>query len=157
MIRGRLLLRIGNAYALDLGAAPARCFDRPVSPDFPAGCAGTAPYGNGAQLHRGSAGAGHALRCPAGPLFLIAVYLMHVGLGHAMLFGMIVLLVLTWLTEALTGNHLRAAGEASIHAQRHIDNVVQNSEAVEAMEHARRNVRLPGMWRKGRRPNQFGQ
>ena len=70
---------------------------------------------------------------PLVPLFLIAVYVMHTGLGHAMLFGVVVLLLLTFLTESLTGNHLRAAGAAGVAAQRRIDGVMQNAEAVEAM------------------------
>lgn len=60
--------------------------------------------------------------------------MMHIGLGNAMLFGMVILLVLTLITEALTGDHLRAATESGIHAQRTIESVMQNAEAVEAMD-----------------------
>src|SRR5690606_34099393 len=55
------------------------------------------------------------------------------GLGNVMLFGMVCLLGLTLSTEALTARLLRAAGEASIEAQRRVDGVMQNAEVVEAM------------------------
>ena len=132
-VRGRLLLRIGNAYAVKLGPL---LFDVSI-----------------AQSARSSESNGQALRsmqtirnfvatpqglatlydAPLVPLFLVAVYMMHVGLGHAMLFGVIVLFLLTALTEAVTGKRLRAAGEAGIDAQRRVDSVMQNAEAVEAM------------------------
>ena len=133
VIRGRLLLRIGNAYALDLGP---RLLDASIAQSARTSQPDAQALRHMATVRNfiaGQQGLATLYDAPLVPLFLIAVYLMHVGLGHAMLFGMIVLLVLTWLTEALTGSHLRAAGEASIHAQRRIDNVVQNSEAVEAM------------------------
>jgi PrtD family type I secretion system ABC transporter len=59
--------------------------------------------------------------------------MVHTGLGHAMLGGVLVLLMLALLTEALTGSRLRVASEAGVQAQRRIESVMQNAEAVEAM------------------------
>jgi PrtD family type I secretion system ABC transporter len=67
------------------------------------------------------------------PLFLVGVYLMHVGLGHAMLLGIIVLVALALATEMLTGPPLRVAGESALSAQRLVDGFTQNAEAAEAM------------------------
>lgn len=132
-IRGRLLLRIGNAYTVRLG---------PKLLDVSIALSARNSEPN-SQLLRdmytvrafvtGQQGLAALFDAPLVPLFLASVYLMHLGLGHAMLFGVIVLLVLTVLTEVLTGKALRAAGEASIEAQRRIDGVVQNAAAVEAM------------------------
>ncbi|MBS1198753.1 MAG: putative transporter protein [Proteobacteria bacterium] len=132
-IRNRLFLRIGNAYSLKLGA---RLIDLSI-----------------AQSARTSDPSSHVMRdmhtirnfvtapqglgvlydTPLVPLFLVTVYLMHTGLGHAMLLGVILLIALTLVTELLTGKAMRAASEASIEAQRRIDGVIQNAEAVEAM------------------------
>lgn len=132
-VRGRLLLRIGNSYSLRLGP---RLLDVSIAQS----ARSSEPNGQAMRdMHtvRGfiasPQGAVSLFDAPLVPLFLIVVYLMHVGLGHAMLFGAILLLGLTLVTEALTGPHLRAAGESAIIAQRRIDGVMQNAEAVEAM------------------------
>jgi PrtD family type I secretion system ABC transporter len=132
-VRGRLLLRIGNAYSLQLGprlleAAITRSA-RESQPD-------------GQVLRhlntvRGFVASPQGLAtlfdAPLVIFFLAAVYMMHSALGHAMLFGVLVLLLLTALTEALTGSPLRASSEASILAQRRIDDAMHNAEAIEAM------------------------
>lgn len=132
-LRARLLLRIGNGYALQMGprlleAAIARSA-RDAEPQSHA-------LRDMATV-RGFVANGQGLAtlydAPLVPLFLASVYLMHVGLGNAMLLGVIVLLVLTYATESLTGGVLRAANESSIAAQRRIDCAMQNAEAVEAM------------------------
>lgn len=132
-IRARLLLRIGNAYSLKLGP---RLLDASIAQS----ARSSEPDGQALRFMAtvrnfvtGQQGLATLYDTPLVPLFLAAVYLMHVGLGHAMLFGIFVLLVLTAVTESLTGGHLRAAGEASMKAQRRIETVMQNAEAVEAM------------------------
>ena len=132
-IRSRLLLRIGNSYTLRLGPhlldASVAQSARSSVPDGQA-----LRYMNTVRTFiAGQQGLATLYDAPLVPLFLIAVYVMHTGLGHAMLFGVVVLLLLTFLTESLTGNHLRAAGAAGVAAQRRIDGVMQNAEAVEAM------------------------
>lgn len=132
-VRGRLLLRIGNGYSLKLGP---RLLDVSIAQSARA----SMPSGQALRdMHTvrgfvaGPQGLAALYDIPLVPLFLAAVYMMHVGLGHAMLFGVCVLFLLTVITESLTGPRLRAAGEASIIAQRRIDGVMQNAEAVEAM------------------------
>jgi PrtD family type I secretion system ABC transporter len=132
-VRGRLLLRIGNGYSLKLGP---RLLDVSIAQS----ARSSEPNGQALRdMHTvrgfvaGPQGLAALFDAPLVPLFLAAVYIMHVGLGHAMLFGVVVLFLLTFVTESLTGAHLRAAGESAIVAQRRIDGVMQNAEAVEAM------------------------
>jgi PrtD family type I secretion system ABC transporter len=132
-IRGRLLLRIGNSYSLKLGPrlldASIAQSARTSEPDGQA-----LRYMNTVRgFVAGPQGLATLYDAPLVPLFLAAVYMMHVGLGNAMLLGVIVLLVLTVLTESLTGGPLRMAGEAGIAAQRRIDGAMHNAEAIEAM------------------------
>jgi PrtD family type I secretion system ABC transporter len=133
VLRSRLLLRIGNAYALALGP---RLLDASI-----AHSARTAEP-NGQALRdlqtvrafvSGQQGLVTLFDAPQAPLFLAMVYAMHPGLGHTMLFGMVVLLGVALATESLTGQLLHTAGEAGFSAQRRIDAVVQNAEVVEAM------------------------
>ncbi len=132
-LRARLLLRIGNAYALGLGPrlidASIALSARQSDPDVQA----LRQMATVRGFITSQQGMATLFDAPLVPLFLLAVYLMHLGLGHAMLFGMLILLVLTFVTEALSSKHLRAAAEAGIQAQRRIDSVMQNAEAVEAM------------------------
>ena len=132
-VRGRLLLRISNSYSLKLGP---RLLDVSIAQS----ARSSEPNGQTLRdMHTvrgfvaGPQGLVALFDTPLVPLFLVAVYFMHVGLGHAMLLGIVLLFVLTLVTETLTGPHLRAAGEAAIIAQRRIDGVMQNAEAVEAM------------------------
>lgn len=132
-LRARILLRIGNAYSLALGP---RLLDASIAQSARA----SEPNGQALrdmQTVRGFIAAPQGLvtlfDAPLVPLFLLAVYIMHFGLGNTMLFGMLLLAGLALATEAFTGKRLRAAGEAGIAAQRRIDGVMQNAEAVEAM------------------------
>jgi PrtD family type I secretion system ABC transporter len=132
-VRSRLLLRIGNAYSLKLGprlleAAIARSA-RESQPDGQVLRHLNSVRGFVASQQ----GLATLFDAPLVIFFLAAVYMMHIALGHAMLFGVVVLLGLTALTESLTGPPLRASSEASILAQRRIDDAMHNAEAIEAM------------------------
>ncbi len=132
-LRSRLLLRVGNAYALALGP---RLMDAAIAYSARAAEPNGQPL---RDLHTvrsfvtGQQGLVTLIDAPLVPLFLLGVYAMHPGLGHAMLLGMVCLLALALVTDGLTAKLLRAAGEAGMHAQRRIDGVMQNAEAVEAM------------------------
>jgi PrtD family type I secretion system ABC transporter len=132
-VRSRLLLRIGNGYALTLGP---KLLDAAIAQSARASEPNSQPLRD-MQTVRGFVASAQGLAtlfdAPLVPVFLVAVYLMHTGLGHAMLFGTLLLIALTLATEALTGPGLRRAGETAIAAQRRIDGVMQNAEAVEAM------------------------
>lgn len=132
-LRSKILLRIGNAYALRLGP---RLLDASIAQSA------RTMEPNGQALRdmatvrgfvSGQQGLAALFDAPLVPLFLAGVYMMHVGLGHAMLFGVVVLIALALATELLTGPALRAAGEAAILAQRRIDGVMHNAEVAEAM------------------------
>lgn len=132
-VRSRLLLRIGNAFALKLGS---RLFDCAIAESART----SSPSGQALRdlnVIRGFLGGHQGMAAlfdvPLVILFLVAVYMLHVSLGHVMLFGVVVLMGLTWLTEWLTGPPLRAANEAAIAAQTKIDGVLQNAEVAEAM------------------------
>lgn len=133
VLRARILLRVGNGLALALGP---RLMETAISRSARL----AEPDGQllrDVQTVRGFVGAPQGLvaliDAPLVPLYLIAVYAMHVGLGHAMLFGIVCLLGLALLTEVRTGGVLREAGEAGIRAQRRVDGVMLNAEVVEAM------------------------
>ncbi|MFT3847436.1 MAG: hypothetical protein QM739_01795 [Propionivibrio sp.] len=132
-VRARLLLRIGNAYALKLGP---RLFNSAVNRS----ATNSVPdnqflrhMGAVRNFVAGQQGLATLFDAPLVPLFLALVYLMHVGLGHAMLFGMAVLLVLTLLSEIASARYIQTAGEAAIDAQQRIDSIMDNAEVVEAM------------------------
>jgi PrtD family type I secretion system ABC transporter len=132
-VRGRLLLRIGNKYVLNLGP---RLLDASIVQS----AHNSDPNGQAIRdlqtirgFVSGQPGLGVLFDAPLVPLFLAVVYLIHVGLGHAMLIGIVTLVALTWATGIMTRSHLRDALQGSILAQRRIDDVMQNAEVVEAM------------------------
>ena len=132
-VRGRLMVRIGNSYTLKLGPtlldASIAQSARTSNPDGQA----LRDMQTVRTFVAGQQGLSALFDAPLVPLFLAAVFMMHVGLGIAMLVGVIALFCLTWLTEIITGSHLRLAADSAILAQRRIDGVMQNAEAVEAM------------------------
>ncbi len=132
-IRARLLQRIGNAYVLALGP---RLLEHSLAQSARGPETSSQPL---RDMHtvRGFIATPQGLAAlfdaPLVPLFLLGVYLMHVGLGHAMLAGIVVLVCLAFATEALTAPHVRRAGEAAIGAQRRLDGIIHNAEVVAAM------------------------
>jgi PrtD family type I secretion system ABC transporter len=132
-LRARLLIRIGNAYAANLGA---RLLDATLARSARTSEPSGQPMRDMATVRgfiAGPQGLSALFDAPLVPLFLFGVYLMHVGLGHAMLLGIIVLVALALATEALTAARLRLAGDAAMRAQRLVDGFTQNAEAAEAM------------------------
>jgi PrtD family type I secretion system ABC transporter len=132
-LRARMLLRIGNAFALTLGP---RLLDASIAHSARAAEANGQPLRDLQTVRSFVAnpqGLVTLFDAPLVPLFLVAVYAMHFGLGTTMLVGMVLLLGVALLTERLTGGAVQAAGEAGIRAQRRIDGVMQNAEVVEAM------------------------
>ncbi len=132
-LRARMLVRIGNRYALALGP-------RLIDASIAHAAGSTDPSGQplrDLQAVRGFVTGPQGLvalfDAPLVPVFLLAVYAIHPGLGHTMLAGVLALIALAIGTEAATGGLLRAAGEAAIAAQRRIDGVLPHAEAVEAM------------------------
>lgn len=132
-LRTRLLIRIGNAYAMNLGM---RLLDATLAYSARTAEPNGQPMRDMATMRgfiAGPQGLSALFDAPLVPLFLLGVYLMHVGLGHAMLLGIVVLVGLALATEVLTGKPLRVAGEAALRAQRLADGFAQNAEAAEAM------------------------
>lgn len=132
-VRARLLLRIGNAHALALGP-------RLLEASILLSARSSAPETQGQRdlmtlrsFVTGAQGLVTFFDAPLVPVFLVAVYLLHPVLGHVMLFGIVLLLVLALLSETMTGEPLRTASEAGLLAQRRVDGVMHSAEAVEAM------------------------
>ncbi|MCK0505570.1 type I secretion system permease/ATPase [Aromatoleum anaerobium] len=132
-LRARMLLRVGNAYALALGP---RLMDASIAHSARL----AEPSAQALRdLHTvrsfvtGAQGLVSLIDAPLVPVFLVGVYAMHAGLGSVMLAGMVSLVALALATDGLTGKLLRAAGEAGIDAQRRVEGVMQNAEVVEAM------------------------
>ena len=132
-LRARMLVRVGNRYLLALGP---RLMDASIA-SAARGAEADGQALRDLQAVRSFVSGPHGLvaliDAPLVPLYLLAVYAIHAGLGNVMLFGMVCLLALTLATEALTARLLRAAGSASIETQRRVQGVMQNAEVVEAM------------------------
>lgn len=133
IVRSRLLLRIGNAHVLRL--APL-LFDSAVADSAKISVPDdqfVRQIGIVRGFIVGPQGLVTLFDAPLVPLFLALVYLMHVGLGHAMLFGMVVLIILASITEHFSGWCIRAAGEAGADAHGRVVSIMHNAEAIEAM------------------------
>jgi PrtD family type I secretion system ABC transporter len=132
-LRARMLLRVGNAFVLDLGP---RLLDAAIAHSARSSEANGQPLRDLQTVRSfvtGPQGLVTLFDAPLVPIFLLAVYAMHFGLGNTMLIGMLLLLGVTLLTERLTARSVEAAGEAGIRAQGRIDSVMQNAEVVEAL------------------------
>lgn len=132
-IRGRLLLRISNAYMLAMGP---RVLDAAITQSARSSEPATQPLrdlGVVRSFISSPLGLATLFDAPLVPLFLIVIYLIHPGLGHAMVVAIVVLLLLSYATEYLTRGPLKKAGESAILAQRRADGVMQNAEVIEAM------------------------
>lgn len=70
---------------------------------------------------------------PMVPLFLGVVYLIHPWMGHVTLLGLVVMVVLAWITDRINGRLARSAAEASMDAHRSVEGYLQSAEAVAAM------------------------
>jgi len=132
-VRGRVLLRMGNRYALTMGP---RLLDAAVVESAKA-AEPSAQLLPDMQTVRGflvgPQGLVPLFDAPLAPLFLFAVYVLHAELGIALLIGIVVLIGLTVAGEFLTAPFLRAAGATTLKAQRYADSAMANAEAVEAM------------------------
>jgi PrtD family type I secretion system ABC transporter len=132
-IRGRLLLRISNAYMVAMGP---RVLDAAIAQSAKSSEPATQSLRD-LGVVRGFVSSAQGLAtlfdAPLVPLFLIVLYLIHPGLGHAMVVAIVALLLLSYATEHLTREPLKKAGEAAMLAQRRADGVMQNAEVVEAM------------------------
>lgn len=132
-IRARILLRIANGYMAALGP---KLLDATVAQSAKSAEPVTQPLrdlGVVRSFISSPQGLTTLFDAPLVPLFLLALYLIHPGLGHAMVVAIVILLVLSFATEALTKTPLKRAGEAVLLAQRRADGVMQNAEVVEAM------------------------
>lgn len=132
-IRARILLRIANGYMAVLGP---KLLDATVAQSAKSAEPVTQPLrdlGVVRSFISSPQGLATLFDAPLVPLFLLALYLIHPGLGHAMVVAIVILLVLSFATEILTKTPLKRAGEAALLAQRRADGVMQNAEVVEAM------------------------
>lgn len=132
-IRARILLRIANGYMAVLGP---KLLDATVAQSAKSAEPVTQPLrdlGVVRSFISSPQGLATLFDAPLVPLFLLALYLIHPGLGHAMVVAIVILLVLSFATEILTKTPIKRAGEAALLAQRRADGVMQNAEVVEAM------------------------
>ena len=67
------------------------------------------------------------------PVFLLIVFLIHPLLSFVLILYMVVLFVLTLLTEKTTAPHLKKATEASIAGYAKADEIARNAQMIEAM------------------------
>ena len=131
-LRGQVLLRVSNRLAVsferrlfdEILARASRLADRSMQPlrdlsvvrNFV-----TAPQGVVALAD-----------APFALFYLLLVYWINLWLGHAMLVGMVVLLVLAWATDRFVAPHTRAAAESAQEAQRRLEGLTLGADAVAA-------------------------
>lgn len=70
---------------------------------------------------------------PWAPIYLAVTFMFHWVLGLFVLGGMLILLVLAWLTELGTRKPLAEASQAAISATTYANNNLRNAEVIEAM------------------------
>lgn len=73
------------------------------------------------------------LDVPWTPLFIGSLFLVHATIGWIGTIGIAVLVLLAWLTEALTRTPLAEANAAQMKMQQRLDAMLRNAEAVRAM------------------------
>lgn len=70
---------------------------------------------------------------PWTPLYLLVIYLLHPMLGNLATIGAIILFLLALLNEFSTKEPLKGANVRHLKNQQHIEKVIQNAEAIQAM------------------------
>ena len=70
---------------------------------------------------------------PWAPIFLVVIYLLHPLLALVAVFGALLLVALTYLTEKITSKPLSEANQAASHANLYANNSLRNAEVIEAM------------------------
>ena len=70
---------------------------------------------------------------PWGPIFLVVIFYIHPTLGWFSVASVIILLSMTWVTEAATKKPLAAANAAAMNSNRFAEDNLRNAEVIEAM------------------------
>ena len=131
-LRGQVLLRVSNRLAL---AFERPLFDEILGRASRLGDRSQQPLRDLAAL-RSFVTAPQGLTAlsdaPFAVIFLLLVYWIHIWLGHAMLAGMVILLLLAWFTDRFVAPLSRATGESAQDAQRRLDGLTLGADAVAA-------------------------
>ena len=131
-LRGQVLLRLSNRMAL---AFESRLFDEILARASRVGDRSQQPLRDLVAL-RNFAIAPQGLTAladaPFAILFLLLVYWIHIWLGHAMLAGMVLLVLIAWVTDRLVAPLTRGAGESAQDAQRRLDGLTLGADALAA-------------------------
>jgi PrtD family type I secretion system ABC transporter len=133
VFRARLLLRLGNKYLLDMGQ---RVFEASVSASVQLSVPLVQPMRQMKTIRdfvASPSGLCVLFDAATMPLFLAAVYLMHSGLGHAMLGGLLLLVLLAWWTEKATGAFVKSSNSSGQAAQLRLEGALRNAPTVVAM------------------------
>jgi PrtD family type I secretion system ABC transporter len=133
VIRSRMLVRIGNRYALEM---QPRVLDASLTRSALQGVRRAEALQDVGTV-RNFLGTGRGLvalmDAPMTPVFILVVASLNHWLGIATAIGALVLFGLTLATEVFTAPHVRQATEAALRAQRRADAALANAEAIEAM------------------------
>ena len=131
-LRGQVLLRVSNRLAL---AFERRLFDEILGRASRVGDRSQQPLRDLGGLRNfvtAPQGLTALTDAPFALIFLLLVYWIHIWLGHAMLAGMVLLLLIAWATDRLVAPLTRATGESAQDAQRRLDGLTLGADAVAA-------------------------
>lgn len=84
------------------------------------------------------------LDAPIAPIFVIAVFLVHIHLGIIVVATAIVLLILTQINQRLTANSFAEANSAQVRANLHVESMSRNSQIINALAMIPEAVRIWG-------------
>lgn len=84
------------------------------------------------------------LDAPIAPIFVIAVFLIHLHLGMIVVATAIVLLILTQINQRLTANSFAEANSAQVRANLHVESMSRNSQIINALAMIPEAVRIWG-------------
>jgi PrtD family type I secretion system ABC transporter len=145
VVRSRMLVRIGNRYALEM---EPKVLDASLTQAALRGARRAEPLHDVGTV-RGFLGTGRGLvalmDAPMAPVFILVVAFLNPMLGLITLLGAVALFGLTLATEVLTARQVREATEAAQRASRRADASLANAEVIEAM--GMRHAML-GRWRE---------
>ncbi len=131
-LRGQVLLRVSNRLALGF---ERRLFDEILLRASRVADRSLQPLRDLATV-RGFATAPQGLvaiaDAPFALVFLGVVYWIHPWMGHAMVLGMALLLLITWGNERMVAPRTRAAAAAALEAQKRIDGLAHAADVVAA-------------------------
>lgn len=132
-IRSFVLIRIANH--IDATLSP-KVFNATVTMAYDVGNSNAQSLRDIIQIRNfiaGSQGLIALLDAPWIPIFIVIVWMIHPWLGIAMIVGMILLALLTFITQWSVGGLFASASDHAFKAQKRAEETIRNADIIEAM------------------------